>query len=143
MTGKTTWAQSLGPHLYMRARYNAKQAMLAETATYAVIDDISGGIKFFPHWKDWFGGQPYVQVRQLYRDEVLLKWGKPTIWLGNRDPRDQLRDMTSRDYSEEQCSNDVSWLEDNCIFVYIDSPIVTFHASTELPLAGSTGDQTQ
>lgn len=115
----------------MKARMNSREASLAEVKDYCIIDDISGGIKFFPHWKDWFGGQPYVQVRQLYKEEVLLRWGKPTIWLNNRDPRDQLRDMVGRDYSEEQCSNDVAWMEDNSIFVYVDSPIVTFHASTE------------
>lgn len=131
MTGKTTWAQHLGGHhLYMRKTMNAKQAMLAERADYAVIDDISGGIRFFPHWRDWFGGQPYVQVKQLYRDEILLKWGKPTIWLNQRDPRDQLRDMVSRDYSPDQCEDDIKWMEQNCIFVYVGESLVTFRANT-------------
>ena len=131
LTGKTTWAQSLGNHVYMKKTFNAKEASLCESKDYCVIDDISGGIKFFPHWKDWFGGQPYVQIRLLYRDEILLRWGKPTIWLNNRDPRDQLRDMVGRDYSDEQYQNDVEWMDANCIFVYVDSPIVTFHANTE------------
>lgn len=131
LTGKTSWARALGNHLYMRERYNARQASLAESVDYAVIDDISGGIRFFPHWKSWFGGQPTVQVRLLYKDDVLLRWGKPTIWLNNRDPRDQLRDMVGRDYSDEQYQDDVAWMDANCIFVYIDSPIVTFRASTE------------
>lgn len=131
LTGKTTWAQSLGNHIYMRARYNAREASLCESKDYCVIDDISGGIRFFPHWKDWFGGQPYVQIRLLYRDEVLLRSGKPTIWLNNRDPREQLRDMVGRDYSDEQYQNDCEWMDANCIFVYVDSPIVTFHANTE------------
>jgi hypothetical protein len=131
MTGKTTWARSLGNHLYMRARLNAKSALLAEGVDYAVIDDISGGITFFPHWKDWFGGQPMVQVKALYKDDVLLKWGKPTIWLSNRDPRAQLFDNQSAKYSADQYEDDIKWLEGNCIFVYVDSPIVTFHASTE------------
>lgn len=131
LTGKTTWARALGSHLYMKERYNARQAALAESVDYAVIDDISGGIKFFPHWRAWFGGQPHLQVRLLYKDEMLVRWGKPTIWLNNRDPRDQLRDMVSRDYSDEQCNSDVAWMEKNCEFVYIDTPIVTFRANTE------------
>lgn len=126
LTGKTTWAQSLGPHLYMRKTFNAKQAALAESASYAIIDDISGGIRFFPHWKDWLGGQPYVQVRQLYKDELLLKWGKPTIWLANRDLRDELADMVGRDYSNEAMLTDIAYLETNCIFVHVTSNIVAF-----------------
>lgn len=115
----------------MKERYNARQAALADKVEYAIIDDISGGIKYFPHWKAWLGGQPHIQVRLLYRDEMLVQWGKPSMWLSNRDPRDQLRDMVGRDYSEEQCNNDVSWMEANSIFVYVDSPLVTFHANTE------------
>jgi len=130
-TGKTSWARALGNHLYMKTRMNAKSGLLAEGVEYAVIDDISGGIAYFPHWKDWFGGQPHVQVKALYKDDVLLRWGKPTIWINQRDPRDQLRDMQSLKYSTDQYESDVAWLDANCIFVYVDSPIVTFHANTE------------
>lgn len=121
----------LGNHLYMKERYNARQASLADGVDYGIIDDISGGIKFFPHWKSWFGGQPHIQVRLLYRDEKLCKWGKPLIWLSNRDPRDQLRDMVSRDYSEEQCANDVNWMEANAIFVEIGATSIISRANTE------------
>lgn len=129
-TGKTTWARSFGKHLYMKTRYSAKAASLAEGVEYAVIDDISGGIRYFPHFKDWFGGQPHVQVKLLYKEEVLLRWAKPTIWLNQRDPRSQLQEMVGQQYSQEQCTDDVAWLDANCIFVYVDSPIVTFHANT-------------
>lgn len=121
----------LGNHLYMKERYNARQASLAEGVDYAIIDDISGGIKFFPHWKSWFGGQPHIQVRLLYRDEKLCKWGKPLIWLSNRDPRNQLRDMVSREYSEEQCANDINWMESNAIFVEIGAELIISRANTE------------
>lgn len=131
LTGKTTWARMLGNHLYMKERYNARQASLADGVDYGVIDDISGGIRFFPHWKAWFGGQPHVQVRLLYKDESLIKWGKPLIWINNRDPRDQMRDMISRDYSEEQCNNDVRWMEQNAIFVDIGAESIISHANTE------------
>lgn len=120
----------LGSHLYMKERYNAREASRADRVSYGVIDDISGGIKFFPHWKAWFGGQPHIQVRLLYRDERLVTWGRPLIWLSNRDPRDQLRDMVSRDYSESQCENDVSWMEANAIFVDIRSESIISHANT-------------
>lgn len=121
----------LGNHLYMKERYNAREASRAAVVQYGVIDDISGGIRFFPHWKSWFGGQPHIQVRLLYKDELLVQWGKPLVWINNRDPREQMRDMVSRDYSVEQCENDIRWMEQNAIFVDIGEAEIISRANTE------------
>lgn len=86
-------------------------------AQYAVFDDMRGGIEFFPAWKEWLGGQQIVTVKKLYRDPMQLTWGKPSIWLSNTDPRDQLRHAADRD-----------WLDANCKFVELTEPIV--HANT-------------
>jgi len=86
-------------------------------ADYAVFDDMRGGIKFFPSWKEWLGGQQVVTVKKLYRDPMQLKWGKPSIWLSNVDPRADLE------------PEDVNWLEGNCLFVYLGESIIS-HAST-------------
>lgn len=115
----------------MKERYNAQQAALADGVDYGIIDDISGGIKFFPHWKSWFGAQPHIQVRLLYRDERLVKWGRPLIWINNRDPRDQMRDMISREYSEAQCENDIYWMEANAVFIDIGNEAIISRANTE------------
>jgi len=80
-------------------------------AEYAVFDDIRGGIKFFPSWKEWFGGQMVVSVKKMYRDPVQMEWGKPCIWLANSDPRESLE------------AEDANWLEGNCDFVYVGEPI--------------------
>lgn len=87
-------------------------------ANYAVFDDIRGGIKFFPSWKEWFGAQKIVSVKKMYRDPVQIKWGKPCIWLSNTDPRIGL----------DEC--DTEWLEGNCIFIYVGESIIS-HANTE------------
>lgn len=87
-------------------------------AEYAVFDDIRGGIKFFPAYKEWFGAQKVVTVKKLYRDPVQIKWGKPCIWLANDDPRDQLT------------PEEIGWLEGNCDFVYLGESIIS-HANTE------------
>lgn len=88
-----------------------------EEAQYAVFDDMRGGIKFFPAFKEWMGCQMHVTVKQLYREPKLLPWGKPTIWVANTDPR---VDMTPED---------ANWLTSNAVFIEVSSPI--FHANTE------------
>lgn len=86
-------------------------------ANFAVFDDMRGGIKFFPSWKEWFGGQMVVSVKKLYRDPVQVAWGKPCIWICNEDPRIVM----------EQA--DVEWLEGNCDFIYVHTSIIS-HANT-------------
>ncbi|AXB22598.1 replication associated protein [Lynx canadensis faeces associated genomovirus CL1 46] len=114
--GKTVWARSLGDHLYFGGIFSARDIGRGGIK-YAVFDDIAGGIKFFPRFKDWLGCQMEFMVKEMYRDPHLFKWGRPAIWIANTDPR--------HDMSHE----DVTWLEANCIFVEIDSAI--FHANTE------------
>lgn len=93
------------------------ECMKAPNVDYAVFDDIRGGMKFFPSFKEWLGAQAWITVKRLYKEPALTKWGKPSIWLGNSDPR--------VDMSHE----DVMWMEDNCIFIECDTTI--FRANTE------------
>lgn len=103
--------------MYFGGLFSAREALDNPKAEYAVIDDIAGGIKFFPRFKDWLGCQAEFQLKELYREPRLFKWGKPTIWCSNEDPRAGLGEP------------DVDWLEGNCIFVQVSTPI--FHANTE------------
>lgn len=91
--------------------------MKAVDVDYAIFDDIRGGMKFFPSFKEWLGAQAWITVKRLYREPKLIRWGKPSIWLANTDPR--------TDMSHE----DVQWMEDNCIFVEVNDPI--FHANRD------------
>ncbi len=91
--------------------------MKAASVDYAVFDDIRGGIKFFPAFKEWLGGQQHVTVKRLYKEPKLVAWGKPAVWLSNKDPR------------HEMDASDVSWLEENAYFVEVNNPI--FRASIE------------
>ncbi|QCW23725.1 MAG: replication-associated protein [Gemycircularvirus mouti8] len=115
-TGKTVWARSLGRHLYFCGLYSYKEANKADEAQYAVFDDIQGGIKFFPSFKNWLGGQEEFQIKGLYRDPEIIKWGKPSVWISNTDPR---HDMSLAD---------VEWMEGNCTFVEVRHPM--FRASS-------------
>lgn len=117
--GKTVWARSHGKHAYFCGLYSASEAMRYSDVEYAVFDDIQGGIKFFPGFKNWLGCQMQFQVKALYRDPILIDWGKPCIWVGNTDPR--------LDMSPE----DIEWLEGNCDFIHVGETI--FHANTQNP----------
>jgi len=116
-TGKTLWARSLGPHIYNVGLVNGEECAKVADVRYAIFDDIRGGIKFFPAFKEWLGAQEYVCVRRLYRDPKNMKWGKPTIWISNVDPRQNMDPA------------DVSWMEDNAVFIEVNAPI--FRANTE------------
>ena len=88
-TGKTDWARSLGSHIYCIGLVSGSECMKAADVEYAIFDDLRGGIKFFPAYKEWLGCQSHVTVKCLYKEPKLVKWGKPSIWLANTDPREK------------------------------------------------------
>lgn len=92
--------------------------MKAPHVDYAIFDDIRGGIKFFPAFKEWLGAQQTVSVKRLYRDPKLVAWGRPSIWISNDDPR------LAMDPS------DAAWLEANACFIEVNYAI--FRANREL-----------
>lgn len=111
--GKTIWARSLGPHAYFGGLFSLDEPL--DDAQYAVFDDISGGLEFFPHYKFWLGCQAEFYATDKYKGKRRITWGRPSIWLSNDDPR------VSK-------GADADWLEGNCDFIYLDTPI--FHANT-------------
>lgn len=121
-TGKTTWARSLGSHIYFGSMFSGKQAFQQiDGAEYAIFDDWRGGLPCFPAYKDWLGCQWQVTVKQLHQDPRLVSWGRPCIWICNVDPRV----MT---HANDQ--TDWSWMAENVDFVEITDKLVTFHANT-------------
>lgn len=86
-----------------------------EDVQYAVFDDMQGGLEFFHSYKFWLGCQEQFYATDKYKGKKLIKWGKPSIYLANTDPR-----------LDKGC--DWDWLAGNCIFVYLDTPI--FRANT-------------
>lgn len=109
--GKTLWARSLGSHIYCVGLISGTECTKGPLVDYAVFDDLRGGIKFFPSYKEWLGAQEYVTVKELYREPKLIKWGKPTIFLCNTDPRN------------EMLNSEIDWMNKNVVFVEINSPI--------------------
>lgn len=132
LTGKTTWARSLGNHIYSQRLLNVKEVVYGmESARYHVLDDVD--LRYFPAWKDWLGGMQWIPVRQMYRDVVNMQWGRPCIWCNNTDPRDVIRrslNMHNGEGDGKFSGEDLDWLEANCVFVHVDEAIATFHANT-------------
>lgn len=114
-TGKTTWARSLGTHIYCVGLLSGSELVKAASVEYAVFDDIRGGIKFFHAFKEWLGCQPHVCVKELYREPRVIEWGKVGIWCSNTDPRN------------EMLQSDVDWMDLNCTFIECNNRIVEFH----------------
>nr|QVW56574.2 MAG: replication-associated protein [Gemycircularvirus] len=133
LTGKTTWARSLGSHIYSERRLNAQMADdMEHTAHYHVIDDVD--LRYFPAWKSWLGGMQWISNELKYRNVRLLKWGRPCIWCNNTDPRDVMRRSMALRNGEGDGNfshEDLLWIEANCIFINIDEEIATFRANTE------------
>lgn len=113
--------------MYFGGAFSGGDALaVGSDVEYAVFDDMRGGIEFFHGWKDWLGAQQEFMVKALYHDPKLFRWGRPSIWCANRDPRDE---MESRLFKGIFTQGDIDWMNANCIFVAVDSPI--FHASRE------------
>jgi len=81
------------------------------SAKYIVLDDFN--IKFFPAWKNFFGSQKRFVLTDKYRKKRTVEWGKPCIWLCNRDgdPRGALSGA------------ELEWLRANAVIVDIWSPL--------------------
>ncbi|QPB44148.1 putative replication initiation protein [Botrytis cinerea genomovirus 1] len=105
--GKTLWARSLGKHAYFPGMFML-DGFNEEGCEYAIFDDIIEGFKGIASYKGWFGSQHEVVVTDKYRMKQRITWGRPSVFISNTDPRDDLpRDQ-------------VKWLEGNCVFVHID-----------------------
>lgn len=116
-TGKTTWARSLGRHLYCIGLVSGTECAKGSDAEYAVFDDIRGGFGFFHGYKEWLGAQPHVSIKQLYREPFYMKWGKPTIWICNTDPR--------LDAYAPNAKPDFEWMEGNVEFIEVTRSLIS------------------
>jgi len=80
-------------------------------ATYIVLDDFN--IKFFPQWKSFLGCQKRFVLTDKYRKKRTISWGKPCIWLCNRD--NDPRGIIS--------GTELEWLSGNVKIVELSQPL--------------------
>ena len=107
--GKTVWARSLGKHAYFGGLFSLDESL--EDVEYAVFDDMQGGLEFFHSYKFWLGCQEQFYATDKYRGKKLIKWGRPAIYLANRNP---LEDKNA----------DVAWLLGNCEIIEITQSLL-------------------
>lgn len=105
--GKTEWARSLGTHTYFNSMFNLDD--WNPMADYLVIDDIEW--KYVPAKKALLGAQAQFTMTDKYRKKVTLTWGKPCIYLCNKD-------MDVYNSCEE-----AMWLRDNCVYVILHNKL--------------------
>jgi len=80
-------------------------------AKYIILDDFD--LKFFPHWKQFFGAQKRITIGGKYRTNQSLDWGRPLIFLCNPDLHP--RRILSGDQLE--------WLRSNAVFLELETPL--------------------
>ncbi|KAL7628484.1 hypothetical protein AAE478_002687 [Parahypoxylon ruwenzoriense] len=86
-TGKTMWAQSLGPHVICNGDYSLQSLRSAFEAGYAIFKHID--IHTFP-WPKFVTGKPFIRIWDRYELAEYIGWGIPSIFVFNEDPRLQL-----------------------------------------------------
>ncbi len=97
-----------GKHAYFGGLFSLTESL--EDCSYAVFDDINGGIQYLPSYKWWLGHQKEFYATDKYKGKQHIQWGRPAIWVSNNDPR-------------EENGADYEWLNTNCTFVYVDTPL--------------------
>jgi hypothetical protein len=105
--GKTEWARSLGRHLYFGEQWSQEACEDSDNVEYAVFDDCK--LTYVVNWKGWLGQQKEFITTDKYKGKKGVKWGKPSIWCCNGDPRD----------TQGLTSEDVEWLNGNCTFIEV------------------------
>lgn len=83
---------------------------ITKNSNYAIFDDIEGQFEFFKGYKKFFGCQMEFVATDKYHKKKYIKWGKPSIWLSNQDPR-------------ETGQIDIDWWNGNVITCEITEPI--------------------
>ena len=106
-TGKTSWARSLGPHIHWAGYYNLKQ--FNPSVNYIVFDDMK--ITESLMWKQWLGAQKHFTCTDKYVGKIDITFGKPCIFLCNRDGDPFLNHMLGEDF--------LDWLRGNTVYIDI------------------------
>lgn len=112
--GKTIWARSHGTHSYFGCLFNVVD--YNDKCDYAVFDDIDA--HYFPNYKGWLGAQSEFTFTGRYARNRTIRWSRPCIWCSNEDPR-----YLTTGGRDPQPLWDRDWLNENCIFVQVDSKL--------------------
>ncbi|KAI5980475.1 hypothetical protein F5J12DRAFT_789200 [Pisolithus orientalis] len=110
-TGKTEWARSLGPHIYMNGQLNA-----------AKLFELDGDQE-----PEYLVARRHGHRPLLYMRKRTVFWGKPCIWLNNKNPLNTT-------------VHDVDWLKANTVVYNLDHPLYNDPAPPNPPPVVPTPD---
>lgn len=109
----------MGDHWYNAGLFD-KGEFTKPDVKYAVFDDMMNGLKAgYFNYKQWLGGQQEFTIQDKYARKQTIKWGKPTIWCCNEDPR----------FDQTAGFIDWAWMDANVMYYEVTDAI--FRASTE------------
>jgi hypothetical protein len=80
-TGKSSWARSLGPHVYMSGNWNLKKFIETPYYEYVVFDDMNSHVE--PERAILLGMNEVDLTDKYIGKKTINCIGKPTIWLCN------------------------------------------------------------
>lgn len=107
--GKTLFGTNLGPHVAFHRNFNLKKllAVGTENVEFVIWDDVpwSNPALKKEGYKAWLGAQRAFELDDKYDRKVSIEWGKPCVFLTNRNPYWRLG------------SDDRDFLERNCILI--------------------------
>jgi len=104
--GKTAWARSLGPHIYMNGYYNLEKIKMCHAHDFVILDDIK-----WPNLqailKGIIGCQEEFELTDKYmKKHTIANWFKPCILLWNPDYFPKERDL-----------DEIRWWDENVLRV--------------------------
>lgn len=88
-TGKTSWARSLGEHIYcMSSLVPSALKNKSKEVEFIIFDDIEQSTldksQLGSKWRSYVGCQKYVTVDEKYKPTETINWGIPSIWCLNK-----------------------------------------------------------
>lgn len=110
--GKTTWARSLGPHIYLAGSINVRKMKEQQFKDYLVVDDVP--FEKFIGFKQLIGAQLEFELTDRYLKKVTFEnWSKPCIVCLNED----------MDYEPKMDRHLLAWYNENTIQVQLFQPL--------------------
>lgn len=131
--GKTAFARSLGRHVYLNTRWNARLLSGANESDvrYIVVDDIDrtailsdgfGGSDGLPSrgnsvirqpWRSLLGGQSDINVTDKYVKTIVLRGAMPLIYLANE----------ANDFTDSLSNSELDYFDKNVVRVNVTQPL--------------------
>lgn len=109
--GKSMGARKFpGRYCLMSGKFNLRE--LDDKCDYLIMDDFDKGFRGFDY-KLWFQGAPIIDCTDKYMPTTRIKWGRPCVFICNRNPLE----TAPREIERE-------WIEANCVIVHVDRPLI-------------------